>query len=35
LDPDVTGGNTVYEQGVDAALIPNTPTFAVGFRLNL
>lgn len=35
LDPDVTGGNTVYEQGVDAGLIPNTPTFAVGFRLNL
>lgn len=35
LDPDVTGGNTVFEQGIDAGLVPNTPTYAVGFRLNL
>lgn len=35
LDPDVTGGNGVYVQGIDAGLVPNTPSYAVGFRLNL
>lgn len=35
LDPDVTGGDAVFMQGVDAGLVPNTPSYAVGFRLNL
>jgi TonB-linked SusC/RagA family outer membrane protein len=35
LDPEVTAGNAVYVQGVDAGLLPNTRSYYVGIKLNL
>lgn len=35
LDPEFSAGNSVYMQGVDAGLIPQTRTFTVGIKLNL
>jgi len=35
LDPEVSAGNSVYYQGIDAGLVPATRSYAFGFKFNL
>jgi len=35
LDPEFSAGNSVYMQGIDAGLVPQTRTFTIGIKLNL
>ncbi len=35
LDPEFSAGNSVYYQGIDAGLIPQTKSYYVGIKLNL
>lgn len=35
LDPEFSAGNSVYMQGVDAGLVPQTRTYTIGIKLNL
>lgn len=35
LDPEFSAGNSVYMQGVDAGLVPQTRSFTIGIKLNL
>lgn len=35
LDPEFSAGNTVYMQGIDAGLVPQTRTYTIGIKLNL
>lgn len=34
-DPEVSAGNSVYYQGVDAGLLPQTRSYNIGFRFSL
>lgn len=35
IDPEVSAGNSVYMQGVDAGLLPQTRSYFIGVKLNL
>lgn len=35
LDPEFSAGNSVYMQGIDAGLVPQTRSFTIGIKLNL
>jgi TonB-linked SusC/RagA family outer membrane protein len=35
LDPEFSAGNGVYNQGVDAGLVPSTRSYCIGFKFNL
>jgi hypothetical protein len=34
-DPEFSAGNSVYYQGIDAGLLPQTKSYYVGIKFNL